>query len=241
MVVMVRKLRRSECRRNPKIAVAQQRIKALRHDTDNGSRQAVYANRLADDGWISMKTGAPEPFADNNNRRVTRLVLINGEDTSGYGLHAKCRKVIEGCNFSIHPFGNTLRFQIKTRIVRAADLRIRAALLFDVVEIANGDIPSRALPLFLQKHHARGIFDGQRPQKDSIDDAENCRGCANAEGQRKHGDNREPGTLAQNALSVPKILEEFIEEADAPCFAPFLLDALDPAELHACPAHRFLS
>src|SRR6476646_5853497 len=188
-----------------------------------------------------MKTGAPEPLADDDYGRVTRLVLIGGEDTSGDGLHAKCRKVIEGCNFSIHPFGNTLRFQIKARIVRAADLRIRAALLFDVVEIANGDIPSRALPLFLQKHHTLGIFDGQRPQKDSIDDAENCRGCANAEGQRKHGDNREPRTLAQNSLSMPKILEESIEEADAPCFASLLFDALDSPKLDARTTHRLLA
>src|ERR1700680_4501729 len=138
-----------------------------------------------------MKTGAPEPFADHDHACVTGLGLIGGEDTSRDGLHAKRRKVIEGYDFAVHAFGNVLSFQIKTRIVRAAYLRVRGALLLDVVEIADRDIPRRAFPLLLQQYHARRIFHGQRPKKDSIDDAEDGSRGADAEGQCKHGHNRE--------------------------------------------------
>jgi hypothetical protein len=54
----------------------------------------------------------------------------------------------------------------------------------------------------------------QRPEQDAVDDAEDRRGCADAEGQRSNGGKREGGVPADQAAREAEIFRQKLEPSD---------------------------
>jgi hypothetical protein len=85
-------------------------------------------------------------------------------------------------------------------VQRAADLRPRQAH-------RRRPVPERGQPL--------GLAEGQRPQRDAVDDAEDGGGGADAERDREDRRGGEAGLLAQHARAVAQVLEQMAGESDA--------------------------
>ena len=73
-----------------------------------------------------------------------------------------------------------------------------------------------------------------------IDHAEHSRVGADAEGQRQHRDDGEPGVALKSAPAVANILRDFFEPARAARVAADLLDLIEAAELQPGAAAGFV-
>src|SRR5437868_4866117 len=93
------------------------------------------------------------------------------------------------------------------------------ALHFAIEQIREGpparEVPRGALCLSLTEKHqlASLIHRGQTTQQNSIEGAEDRCVRADAEGQRKDGDHREAGALAQLPDGVADVMPNVIEES----------------------------
>jgi hypothetical protein len=79
-------------------------------------------------------------------------------------------------------------------------------------------------------HDAVRFGKGQGPKEDSVDHAENGRGCPDAEGESKNGNGSEAGRLAEHTESEAEVLEQSFEERQAAGFAVLLFGLLRAAE-----------
>src|SRR6185437_3400383 len=89
---------------------------------------------------------------------------------------------------------------------------------------------SKAGEIIFHAHEPFRMRIGERMQERSIDDAENCRGRTNAQGNRQHRDMRESRRLAQHAQSVTNVLPQVLPSHPATTFIEALLRPCDVAE-----------
>src|SRR6185437_17063631 len=62
--------------------------------------------------------------------------------------------------------------------------------------------------IFPYHHQLFGVFEGQWPQEDGVDDAEDCAVCADAESESDDSDDRKPRVFHERAQAVTQVLPE---------------------------------
>ncbi len=82
-----------------------------------------------------------------------------------------------------------------------------------VEEVGWGDVGEIAEREFsVEPDEAIGVCEGERAEDDGVDDAEDGRVGADAEGESEDGDESEAGIFAEGAEGVAEILGEIVEE-----------------------------
>src|SRR5574337_1271126 len=108
---------------------------------------------------------------------------------------------------------------------------IVASPIVVVVGVAGGKlIEAQAVQLVPHHDQAVGVLIGQGPQKSGVNQAEDRRVGANAEGQGKDGDGCKSRVAAQLAQAKANVGSEFLEETRAPTVAAFFFYLADIAE-----------
>src|SRR5580658_1711848 len=89
-------------------------------------------------------------------------------------------------------------------------------------------------------YQAARIFCGKRIKQKIVEGAEDYRGCTNAEGESKDGDEREAAVLANIAEGVPEVTEEDVDVGFPPYVSDFFFDSFEATEFEFCAATSFL-
>ena len=110
---------------------------------------------------------------------------------------------------SVYLFGSTVTGQVERRVAGRRHVGKGVVALLPVVEVPGCRCVLRETELryvFVHLDQAVLIGELQRPDKDSVREAEDRSGRANAQGERKDSHNGEAGRLPQLAKGVTKIL-----------------------------------
>ena len=104
--------------------------------------------------------------------------------------------------------------QAGSEVVEDREMFEDVGVLAPEEEPRNGEL-LRALPGELARglHHATGLGERQRPEKQAVDDAPDRGVRADGERQSENGDDREPGTLRQTPGRLPEVLDENVHHA----------------------------
>src|SRR5437762_2176643 len=82
-------------------------------------------------------------------------------------------------------------------------------LIAPVLEVQERHLATRELRTALEDlHEPPGVVEGKRPQQCGVDETEDGRRCADAQGEDEHGRERETGRLARQTNGAAKILGE---------------------------------
>ncbi len=187
-------------------------------DADDRERMILYDERRADDRCVAAVLFLPGAVAQHRHRGRRRRVVGGREDATGERVDAERLEVVARHELGTQGLGRRgraaaahahalaaglerghlvelgrLGFQpLEERVGVHAPAVLRSALDAAVVPVANA----------VQQ---RGIGDRQRPQHHGVDQREDRRRAADAEGQRGHGRDREHRRLPELAQHVPKV------------------------------------
>ncbi len=219
------------------------------HANDFGAA-VTKADRLADDVRIAAVASLPQPMAQNRQRRQRRWSSRSGRRRArrwwrrlrlrgavGVGevaarghRHAEHREDVgRGADRAdLFRFAGLSGDRGATRRGDAGHAVERLGALAEVADIGNREreVEHVARPqLGPHEHEARGIAVGQRPQQDAVDDAEDRRAGADAEGDRQNRDDSESRVFLERAQCVIEILQKGVHSSPQPSLAklPWLL------------------
>ena len=82
-----------------------------------------------------------------------------------------------------------------------------------------------------EEHELVRIADRERPQHHAVDERENRRIRADAEGERRDGGRGDAARLQHHSQRIPNVQRQFVIEAHATCLATVLLHARDRPKL----------
>src|SRR5690349_11572895 len=187
---------------------------AARHDADDGVAGVIDFQRLPDDVWIAAKVALPEAVVENNNgvAAVLRIVWLDvaaekrayTKEAPGILCDVNARDV----------FRQFATGDLHVRVVKAKR-RINWTCKAQHIKLclAKGK-PNRLVRMLLvdddRVHDAVGACVGKRVQQDGVDEGEHCRGGADAEREREHGDGGEARVAEEGAKAVAQILPECV-------------------------------
>ena len=207
---------------------------ARRH-ADDASRNVVDADDVIDRVVAASEPATPQPMAHDHHRRLADAVVGVSERSSGDG-HAERLKEIAADVLEAHLLGGRSIDGHRDRIrIRDAQQRGERVLFADqppieiranrrgahaigaqaieiAVDVLDAVGKSRTRPL--DDDQRAGIADRQRFQNRRIDEAEDRRVRADADGQREDYRQREDRRLPQLPQPVASVLERRIEPVE---------------------------
>jgi hypothetical protein len=189
---------------------------ALRRDADHGERAPVDGHRAPDDARVGAEALAPQPVAEHDDRaRHGRGVLVGDEEAPERGAHAEHREVVP--RDELAPDGEAGRAAALHHRRRGAvgDDALQPACPRAEVEVVRvGARPVAPVadavlgPLArVHAHELPGPLDGERPQEERVDEAEDDGVDADAQGERADGGQREAGRLHELAQRITNVLQ----------------------------------
>ncbi len=187
---------------------------AAGHDAGHLIGFVIEADGLADDGWVPAELALPEGMTQHYDFVFAELVFVGAEGAAERGANAQNVEVV----------GRDAHATQQGWLAGAGQGRGPAALgrhvfenlvLLDPVQIVEGgDAVGAAVgPLLQHAHDALGIGVGERVEQDRVDEAEDGRIGADAEGEGEKGDKSEAGALEQSAGGVTQVLQELGHDA----------------------------
>jgi hypothetical protein len=108
----------------------------------------------------------------------------------------------------------------------------------EIVGVRHRGAPA-LIDAFVHADEPRGILEGQGPQQDGFDDAENCGVGSDAEGKGEDCHHAETGALRQHAKAETEVLCQVFEEGEATLVAVVLFCLFNAAKLAARSVARF--
>src|SRR5689334_10293246 len=115
MVIVVAELRGSECRRNPNIAVPEQRIKGFRHHAKQNVGTTVDLECPSNHSTVGVEPCTPKTLAQHSYLGLPGLIFIAGEHTTQNGRHTESGEIARGCQFALDALRRTVGCEIETR------------------------------------------------------------------------------------------------------------------------------
>ena len=199
----------------PQVGLAR-KLKACRHDAGHRERLAVHGDDPSDDRRIRVEALAPQPVADHR-QRFAREERRGGEARPQNRLDADDREEIRarfdgGDAHRLAARLGEIHLRIPPRRRVVEHLRQGA-----VIHEIDGREPfvREALRIIRLPDHGEliRIRVGKRPEHDAIEYREHGGRRADAERQRQHRRNREPGTSPQQAPAEPDVVNERVHVA----------------------------
>ena len=235
-----RRLRRISLARRPELAGARI-VKPRRHHTDDGVHRGFDAKlQRVERGAVEPQ--APEAIADDHGWRAADALLLGNEAAADDWPHSHhveefARHAGAGRHDRLASCDDRSRAR---RHLRHRAEAPRAGLPVFEVRLRYVLLTAAAGIDLIQPHDVLGLWIGQRPQQDAIDDAEDGGGGANPEPERQDGDDSEPGGAKEDADAVAHIAQEVFEQRRAVLVARLLLEIFDAAEFEIRVAARVL-
>ncbi len=158
---------------------------------------------------IGAEAAPPEPVAQQHGERAAGQVLVRGEPAppdrrgaqhaGGGGRHESDAK----------PLGRAVAGQAHRAVGKGGEPGERPRPLAQVPVLGHAQLRQRLLGAVSPQHHQPvrlGV--GQRTEQHAVGDAEDRRVGPDAEGQRHHRDEGEPGPLPQPAKGIAQVLQQ---------------------------------
>jgi hypothetical protein len=227
--------RRPELGRRVVIPLGVQRLERGRHHPDYPIFAVVHRHDAADHRGIRAKPAPPQSVAEQQHAPMIRAILVGGERAAEGRPHAQEIEVVPADPHC----GKALRLAVgnEGRQPRAhhREALNRAAALPPVQDRREADVRGNAFRIAIADgDEPLGRFVRQRPQQNSIDDAEDSGVGADAERERDEHSRGEPRRVAQHADAVAQVLAERIQHRKTPLVPPGIRDLAAEAELLAC-------
>ena len=190
------------------VAAEERAGEAVRHDANHGERRPVDRERPADDGRIAAEAAFPEPVGQHDHR--SRLdVLFSREAAADRRLRAQHGEVAAGGDLQQDLFGGVAVAPVHLREGERRHLGehlvLRAQIL--VVQVRQREVARIARVGHEHGRETAGLLDGNRPEQDRVDQAEDSGVGADAKRKRQHGDRREPRTLDEQTGGVLDVVK----------------------------------
>jgi hypothetical protein len=204
---------RGHRRWNPELRLAAESREAVRQDADDGQRHVIDGHRLADDRGIGREAAAPEPRAEDRDRRGVDGVFLGAERAAGERRDAERAKVLGRDDLAVKMLGIALAARRDQRRGERRDVIERARRGLQRLDVRPR--PAKPRPAVTRRDlgveeddETIRIGERQRPQQRAVDDAEHRRGRADAEGERRDRDQRDPAHPDEAAQRVAEIVSE---------------------------------
>ena len=162
-----------------------------RHDADNGGWNAVEIEFAAEDLRVGTEGAAPPSFADDGYAGRIARILAGQESSAHYRLDSEHRKESGGYVGALDLFGIFCAGDIEQGLAVEFGTLERMIAFFPIQVVGDGE---RAMLGVLGREvvedecHAVAGGIRQRTEKNTVDDAEDCRGGADSQGERENGD-----------------------------------------------------
>ena len=182
---------------------------------DHVGRAAVppLPERVADDGHRALRTAAA-------------AIVLGGEGPpQDRGNPQHVEEAAAGQD-PLHELGLSARREVESGVA-AGHGTVEEAVLALADLLPDGVRPGTAL----QPHELSRVAHGKGAQDQAVEEREDRRVGADAQGQRQRGDEGEDGALAEHACAVAQVLAEVLEEAGAARVPAGLLHLLEPPQL----------
>ncbi len=185
--------------------------------TDDRHRRVVDENLPADDSGVAGEPAHPVVVAENDDgvALVDLIVLLRVEDAPDGGLDPQHREVVPGYQLGMQPLGAVVDVDRGRDEPAAQDFGQRLGALLVVLVDRIGVHPGAhvaAVVRALLIEHDQLIWscDRQLAQQHLVNERENGRICANSEGERQDGHNREQRAAAESPERKAKVGQQGI-------------------------------
>ena len=230
-------------RRDPDVrgTLDHETVEPWRGDADDRERVAVDAHRAAQHPGVAIESGSPPAVADDRHR-VIRWVRRPADDRrhaevaeevrrDPIDLAGRLRRAVDSDRGTVEaPEADDVGHDLAVSAHRIEDRRLKNGKRFPE--------PARHDRNDLDLHEAVRRADRQRAQQQTVDEAEERRVGADAEGERQRHDNGERGALPEHSDRVAHVLREDVEPGQAALLAVHFAETVRPAELQEGLASR---
>jgi len=162
---------------------------------------------MPDDGRSSGKMFLPKGVTNERHGRTAGLTFVSRKCATEHRFHSQCRQIIH------HDSGasDAFRFAIPRQIERAFPANAAADKGMTSVSIRRElqERRSEGVESFSQrdaKDESVDIFNRQWTEQERVNGAEDRRGRADAESQRRNRNRAERGLLKQNPRTVTEVV-----------------------------------
>ncbi len=215
------------------------RLERGRHHSDDGPHFPVHRHPSSNDRWIGAESSAPHRIAEHHDVRAAVGLVVVGKIATECGTHAEDPE--EGRRHLRR--GDSLRGRAGDRRGfgyhcgdpgqrrRARPPRLERG---DRCDVAIGAARGIAFP---HGRELRGSGIRQRPQEDSVHQAEDGARESDAEREGQHAGAREPGIATEHAQGIDRVPRRVVERPEAARVTRILFVPFDAAEVsHRRPA-----
>src|SRR6185503_9525489 len=220
MNIVRQQLRRLEALWKDDVGLRVEKAERPRHDTNHLARPRVDGHDTSNDSGVAAESAVPEAVGQNHGLGRSVRIVRRRKPSPECWSHAEGRKGF----VRDHDRSHLLRvagagYGRRTRPPQA-ELGKRPIVLAirEVHRRAQSHVAGRhglELRRVPDANQLIRIWIGQRTNQDSIDDAENRSGGADAETERQDGGRREGRTLAEHAHREATLLEKLLHPPDA--------------------------
>ena len=230
-------------RRDPDVrgTLDHETVEPGRGDADDRERLAVDAHAAAEHAGVAIEPGSPPAVADDRDR-VIRWVRRPADDRrqaevaeevrrDSIDVAGRFRRAVDSDRGTVEARkANHLGHDLRLSAHRIEDGRLKNGKRFPEAARQDGND--------LDLHHTARLADRQRPQQQTVDEAEERRVGADAERERERHDSGEGGALPEHSDRVAHVLREDVEPGQAALLAVHLAETVRPAELQEGLASR---
>ena len=205
-------LRQPQLRRLGILIIGRQ-DEARRHDAGDLVGVAVDLDGAADNSGVGGVAARPQGVAENDDVRTVAHVLGGGERPSHHCSHAERREQVRRDACRGHALRVAVAGEVHLPLTPGGDLAERLSpppVVDDLAGRHPGLVERR--PLAPDHHRPVGLAPRQRPQEDGVDDAEDGRVRADAEGQRQDRDGGERRVPAERTGAKANVLQGSVEK-----------------------------
>ncbi len=219
---------RSELERQPQLDLAVHEVEAGRHDADHFPRHAVDFNRPTHQVLARAERRLPQVVGQHDERRTAGARLLASEPPSVLGLNGE----------RLEQLGIHRRPRDTPRLIACGQIHVADD---ECTDNGEGVIDFRELPVFRRRQAALAAVSAPEPRRQELEllrfgiaewlqdhrvnDGEDGRARADAEGERQHCDDCESGALAERAEGVANVLDDLVEPTPRPHGSRILLCA----------------
>src|SRR5215475_6179523 len=218
--------------------LAKKRGEAGRHYAHNRGNNSCIAigESFAKDVGIAVEASFPERVTDDY--RLSELLhFVSGKNSAADRLHAQKTEEVWRDVLYADGFGAVGTREQRRLVPTGKGNIFEDIILFLPVQkfcnrrrLALLGVRERNLP---DGYHSVGVRVGKRTIEQGVHDRENCRICADAEGEGKDDNCYKTGRLEQRAKCETKILQQGFKKRQAARFAVLFLGLLRAAEAYA--------
>ena len=219
----------------------QEEAETRRHDADDRDGTAVDLDGPPDDGRIAAEAALPEAVAEDHDLIVPVGTFVGREGAAEHRRDAEGREEARHDELRDELLRPAVAGEVDPVVVETGHRRERRFPLLPPAVVERGDDVLAAgtlRALFPDRHETGRLLEGQTLDEHGVDDREDRRVRADAQGESRDRDGGEAGVFAERAGREAEVLPGPLEEGQAAAIAHGLLRDVESAELAGPLARR---